>query len=341
MENPDAMKNFVSTAPLTSRARINTNLLKKLRQRAEFNRRGGKNTPPEFKKPLFIVSAPRAGSTLLFEILSALPDVWTTGAESHELIEGIPRLHPRGKNYASNVLTKKDYSPETAKTLRSRFAMDIFDRDGRRYPDLPENQMPLNARLVEKTPKNALRIPFLKAVFPDARFVFLYRDPKENIASLMEGWKSKRFIAYRHLPRWPGKPWSFLLVPGWHSLQKASIAEIAAYQWKTANQFIVNSLKTLPASSWFFATYKELTEETEKTMGKISAFARLKIDARVKKLLEAPLPLSAKTLSPPSPYKWKKYEEEIRILLPGVSSVADMIKTDMIKADRVKKGDPS
>ena len=41
---------------------------------------------PEFDRPIFILSAPRAGSTLLFETLSQFPDIWTIGRESHDII---------------------------------------------------------------------------------------------------------------------------------------------------------------------------------------------------------------------------------------------------------------
>lgn len=45
---------------------------------------------PEFDRPIFIVSTPRAGSTLLFETLSQFPELWTVGRESHDIMEEIP-----------------------------------------------------------------------------------------------------------------------------------------------------------------------------------------------------------------------------------------------------------
>ncbi len=153
---------------------IDKNLLKKLRRRAELQRSHKEYDLPNFEKPIFVVSAPRAGSTLLFEILSQFPDVWSTGEENHELIERITELHPRAKNYDSNALTKKDYTPEIAEKLHKRFGKALLDRDRGRYLDLSENNRPSKIRFIEKTPKNALRIPFLKAVFPDALFIFLY-----------------------------------------------------------------------------------------------------------------------------------------------------------------------
>ncbi|MFM7582979.1 MAG: hypothetical protein ACKO9F_09745, partial [Caldilinea sp.] len=46
--------------------------------------------PPHLVQPLIIVSAPRAGSTLLLETLANFSELWTIGEESHEIFEGIP-----------------------------------------------------------------------------------------------------------------------------------------------------------------------------------------------------------------------------------------------------------
>ena len=45
-----------------------------------------------FERPVFIMSAPRSGSTLLFETLQRAPALYTIGSESHRLIESIPTL---------------------------------------------------------------------------------------------------------------------------------------------------------------------------------------------------------------------------------------------------------
>ena len=81
-------------------------------------------------------------------------------------------------------------------------------------------------RFVEKTPNTCLKIPFLQRCFPGARFVFLHRDPRETIASLIEGWlegaRSGRFVTYRDLPG--GLPrWCFFLPPGWRSLSDLAL----------------------------------------------------------------------------------------------------------------------
>ncbi len=146
---------------------------------------------PRFDRPVIIVAAPRSGSSLLFETLARSPDLWTVGGESHELIEGVPGLRPADRGFDSNRLTGADAPPEVAGALRRSFFAKLRDRDGRTPPAGG------TLRLLEKTPKNALRIPFLDRVFPDAVFVYLYREPRENVS------QRHRRVAVgqvRHLP---------------------------------------------------------------------------------------------------------------------------------------------
>ena len=54
------------------------------RCRREARRRpSGSARPLAFDRPMFIVSSPRAGSSLLFETLAQAPGLWTIGGEGH------------------------------------------------------------------------------------------------------------------------------------------------------------------------------------------------------------------------------------------------------------------
>jgi hypothetical protein len=307
--------------------RLTRQLLEKAKKkRMEIDQFNADFQVPEFDRPLFIVSAPRAGSTLLFETLSQFPNVWTIAEESHETIEGLPELHPAAHNFSSNRLTEDDALPHTVLTLRERFARQLQEREGRAYLELPVAQRPPKVRLLEKTPKNALRIPFLKAVFPEALFIYLYRDPRENISSLMEGWRSRRFIGYRPLPGWPYLEWSFFLPPGWSSLQESPLVEIAAYQWKTANSYILEDLRALPTSCWCLVRYADLIREPKKIIKELSDFAGLSWDAQIEQRVSQSLPVSRMTLSAPASDKWRKNEQELATVLPALEALVSLVE---------------
>jgi hypothetical protein len=281
---------------------------------------------PEFERPLFIVSTPRAGSTLLFETLSQFPEVWTIARESHEAIEGLPELHPATHQFSSNRLTETDASPHISLTLRQRFTRLLQEREGQGYLELPVAQRPPKVRFVEKTPKNALRIPFLQAVFPDALFIYLYREPKENISSLMEGWRSRRFISYRSLPSWPYLEWCFFLPPGWSSLRESSLVEIAAYQWKSANSQILEDLRALPRSRWCLVRYTDLIRDPKKVFQELSDFGGLSWDAQIEQKVSQSLPVSRMTISTPVTDKWRKNEQELATVLPDLEPLISLVE---------------
>lgn len=276
-----------------------------------------------FERPLIVVSAPRAGSTLLFELLAQLPHVLTVGGESHAIIEGIPALHPRSRGYASNALTAQDAPAWLSRVLRTRFGRALRDRDGVRATDSSETCV----RLLEKTPKNALRIPFLDQLFPDALFVFLHREAPANLGSLMEGWRSGQFVTYPRLPGWRGMAWSFLLTPGWQALSPDSLAAIAAEQWVVSNTAILDALEALPRQRWLDIDYAELTGDPRGTYERIASWAELPVDARVLAGFAGDLPLSSFTLSLPARDKWKRYQTEIEAVLPGLAPTRQRLRS--------------
>lgn len=280
---------------------------------------------PHFERPVFILSAPRAGSTLLFETLCQVPDVWSVGGESHELFETIPALHPQAKHYASNRLSAADAQPETVAQLLENFSHRLQDRNAHTYLGLPRKQRPAKVRFLEKTPKNALRAAFLKAAFPDALFIFLYRDARENISSMLEGWRSRRFLAYRHLPGWPHKEWHFLLPPNWQNYNNAALAEIAAFQWQAANQYALQDLQAMPRCDWFALSYQKLIEQPQVCIEALCDFAGWAWDERIAARVSKALPVSHMTLSEPCTEKWRRHEHELRSVLPSLKTFEEQV----------------
>jgi len=274
-----------------------------------------------FDRPVFIIAAPRSGSTLLFETLAQHPGVFTVGDESHRQIEGIAALRPAQKNYASNCLTDADATPAVADALRAAFFADLQDSAGQAYAHLPAAQRPARVRFLEKTPKNALRIPFLRAVFPDARFIYLYRNARDNISSLLDSWRSGLYVTYPDLPDWPGPPWSHLLIPGWEKLRGASLAEIVKQQWQTTNQIILDELEKLPDARWCTVNYEDLLKDPASVIKRLCDFSELSLDPQLCELTTQPLKPSRYTLTPPDPDKWRRNAAELETVLPQLGDV--------------------
>lgn len=268
---------------------------------------------PELERPLIVVSAPRAGSTLVFETLAQAAGLYTIGGESHALIESIDALRPAGGRVTSNRLTAADATPEIVAELRRRFAAGLKDRSGAAAPRGEK------VRLLEKTPKNALRVPFLLEVFPDALFVFLHRDPRANLSSIMEAWRSGGWITYRGLPGWEGD-WSLLLPPGYESLAGRPLEEVAAFQWEAANRTLLDDLAGLPATRWITVRYEDFVARPRMEVERLLGFAGLGMDPGLLDYVSRPLPESRYTQTAPAPDKWRRNEEAINRILPGLSA---------------------
>jgi uncharacterized protein (TIGR03032 family) len=269
-----------------------------------------------FERPVFIVAAPRSGSTLLFETLARSPGFVTVGGESHEVFERIPRLDSAQRGFDSNRLTAADADPQTAETVRRGFVELLRDRHGR--PPAPGTAF----RMLEKTPKNALRIPFLDAVFPDALFIYLYREPRDNLSSILDAWRSGRFITYTHLPGWSGLPWSLLLIPDWRRWNGKPLPEIAAAQWESAHRHMLDDLGRLPPQRWCAVSYAELLADPQATAERLCRFAGVPWDAQ----LQGELPLSRHTLTSPAPDKWRKNAAELETVLPTLVATDEQIR---------------
>jgi tetratricopeptide (TPR) repeat protein len=122
---------------------------------AAFTARAGGCEAPD---PIFIVGLPRAGSTLIEQILS-----------SHSLVEGttelpdIPALVREAGSYPKAII---DASPDE----RRAFGEDYLRRAGvQRRTDRPF--------FIDKLPNNWLYVPFIQLVLPNAKIIDARRHP--------------------------------------------------------------------------------------------------------------------------------------------------------------------
>jgi hypothetical protein len=267
-----------------------------------------------FDRPIFIVSTPRSGSTLLFETLEQAPGLFTTGQESHWVIEDVPGLSPAERGWDSNRLTSEDATSARAERLARAFCSDLHDRDG----DAPEGRV----RMLEKTPKNALRVPFFDAIWGDAIFVYLYREVRETLASMMEAWACGAFRTYPELPGWTGHPWSLLLIPDWQRLIGQPLAVVAAQQWATTTNILLDDLERLSRKRVRTITHEHFLASPQAAIELLAHSLDLGWDHT----LASRLPLSKVTVSQPRPDKWRRLASQIEAVMPIVAGADERAK---------------
>jgi hypothetical protein len=139
-------------------------------------------------KPIFILSAPRSGSTLVQRVLASHDGVATV-SEPWILLPYGYTLRPFGvtAEYQHNSLVRaiEDFCkelPEGEEDYRSElreFALRLYEKaagPGAEY-------------FLDKTPPYCLIPEEIIDLFPEAKFVFLWRNPLSIVASIIETWK--------------------------------------------------------------------------------------------------------------------------------------------------------
>lgn len=276
-------------------------------------------TATTLTQPVFIVAAPRSGSTLFFETLASNDHFATFGDEAHWLVESESSLRPGPGGVDSNRLGAEHATVGVRSRMLSQIADRLQNAAGERVA------LTDDVRLLEKTPKNALRIPFFNALFPDARFIFLWRDPRESISSIIEAWTSGQWKTYNGLEGFDG-PWSLLLPPGWRTLNGKPLESIAAFQWDAANRTALDDLATLSPHRWMALSYADFLSNPRKQIERACAFAGVAIDAGLNSRLNGSLPLSKYTHTPPHADKWRRNESRIESVLPQVELTWQRLK---------------
>ena len=267
------------------------------------------------KRPLIIVAAPRSGSTLLFETLAVSPQLCTVGGEAHWLVEQFPALRPGAPGIDSNRLGSDKATPEIAAQIAESLWSRMVDVSRRAVNATAARGL----RWLEKTPKNSLRIPFFERLFPDAQFIYLWRDPRDNVSSIMDAWRAGGWVTYPSLEGWDGS-WSMALPPGWQSLRGRPLEEVAAFQWERTNSIILGDLQSGPAGRWAAVSYADLMEDPARTVQGICDFAGIEFDAALAERVSGALPASRHTLTLPEAGKWRRNEEAILRVLPGLEA---------------------
>jgi len=121
--------------------------------------------PRRVREPIILLGAGRSGTTLLGDLFSGHPDVafW-----------GEPRpIWMHGNAYRRDHLLRAEHlTARIARYIDRRFG-EFLEASGK-------------SRFAEKTPSNCLRIDFIRALYPDAKFVHVIRDGRAVVRSMVE-----------------------------------------------------------------------------------------------------------------------------------------------------------
>lgn len=247
-------------------------------------------------EPVFVVGAPRSGVRLVYESLAGCGGVFSREEPSIDPLLEMPGLAPAARGWDSDCLAVAD--PELVEPCRAAFLGHLRDRDDA----VPDETVGSGAvHTLEFGLKSALRVPFLRAVFPGARFVVVEREAPAAVSSLVEAWESGRFVTHPSLPEWKGLPWSFPLIEGWRELSGLGLLEVAWRQWWFISDRLRADVASLPPADVVTLDVEGFLRDPPGEVRRIGDRLGWVVD----RPLPSPLPLTGSTLSTPGRDKWR------------------------------------
>lgn len=233
----------------------------------------GRLWPRQVEQPVFVVGCPRSGTTIFGRIMEQAPGftyryepkiIWALANPELDVWQIL-----RGRHHGRLHWAAADATPRDAAWLGRAFHYEQWRGGGR--------------RLVEKTPLNVMRIEWMHALFPSAKFIHLVRHARD-VALSLEAAIPRWYPAERYPPRY----WSTSRAYGrfrtyasgrpelWHKL--SYIAENARdylrglFVWRCAVSAGREAGKRIGPEHYMELRYETLVTEPERTLRRVFDF---------------------------------------------------------------------
>lgn len=217
--------------------------------------------------PIIIVAAGRSGSKMLRSIIGSHPDI---------------AYFPREINYiwrhGNTTFPTDELRPEHARPEIAHYIRKRFKQFSRAHGD---------ARVLEKTCANSLRVEFVHTVLPEAYIIHLVRDGRAVAESARRRWLAKPEMKYLlEKARWvPIQDIAYygmrFLKFQWHRLrsqekapsswgprfaglddlvQEKSLIEVCGIQWRVCVESAEDAFSRIPANQVLTVRYEDLVQ---------------------------------------------------------------------------------
>jgi hypothetical protein len=216
----------------------------------------------------FLVGCARSGTSILGEAIAEHPQVTYLFEVSSIWNDLVPER-------PDHRLSRADATADVACAMYPALASarEVVERAARAASH-PEPKAEVGAQaesqgaggklLLEKNPKHVIRIPFLDALFPGAKFLHIVRDARDTAASLM----------FRNR----GDRWGHLEIPGWRDLLARYPAENhirCAHQWRVSVSTARSDARGLAPGRYREVRYEDLLGDPRETMRRVLEFLEL------------------------------------------------------------------
>lgn len=230
--------------------------------------------------PVFILGTGRSGTTILGVVLSMHRDVgflnepkalWHVIRADEDVIGSYARGNGRYR------LDETDAGTKVVATAQRLFGAYLALTGSR--------------HVVDKYPELIFRIPFVKAIFPDARFVILVRNGRDTIASIERWSREHRDQVRGEIHDWwgvNGRKWKLMceqLIATDEAFDgiRDVISHLDCQTDMAAVEWVVTMREALRHrqehdDAMLFVKYEDLVAEPREVLQNISEFAGLRVD---------------------------------------------------------------
>lgn len=272
--------------------------------------------PGDLKPPIFLLGNVRSGTSMMHDLFDMHPDVKSWYEPRTIWAYAAPgRRHDR--------FDENDASPRVVSYIRGRF--------------LKYQHYHGNARIMEKTPSNLLRIPYVRAIFPESRYLYLVREPLANISSSELMWHTPvhRHKVWRRLKETPKTQLHYYAAryvvdhtririlrkrrlsvwgvryPGiYRDIKRMRIEEVIAKQWVACSRQARDDLAALASGAVLHMRYEDFVASPVEKFGRVLEHFELSMTPEIENALR-------QTIDSDRQQKWLRMDPEvIRAVIP-------------------------
>ncbi len=275
--------------------------------------------PDQPTPPILLLGNVRSGTSMVQGFFEQCPGVVSWFEPRTVWMYADPsRRHDR--------FTAEDATPKVKAYIRKRFA---------------KQQQTLGGRIMEKTPSNVMRLPYVHAIFPECKLIYIVRDPLAQVSS--SEFRARNAINPRHARRrvletpktqlhhylWRAlvdhfrkkvlrrkhvSVWGVRYEGIYDDLKRTPREEVLAKQWAACSKQMAEDIAALPEGLVYQVRYEDLVADPATHF--VAMCAHVGIEPPPEAIEQV-----RQTADPTRQGKWKRMDPQlIEAILPHVES---------------------
>lgn len=229
------------------------------------------------ENPIFILGCGRSGTTIIGKSISLHSDVAYLNEPRRLWSECYPETDIWTQSSMAvkgrMVLTDMDVDKANSRKLKALLAFEKRKRHAK--------------VLVEKTPVNNFRVSFIRAIFPQAKYICIFRNGLE-VANSIEKMASKGCWFGYNAYKWKqivNNVNKMGVYPDLDDFPKNDF-ERGLLEWRISNEYLLRFLDTLPKEQYVNLTYSQFVDKPVEVLSMVFSFMGLQNSDEVTEFLD-------------------------------------------------------